>query len=223
MPLEDDLTAEFIEGYRAAGKATGYWGHRFLRAVKKNGGLATAKRMLMPRSGAQRKGLDALIEHNRPDLSLEAIVLKPQYRSLFTSAELRVAEERLGDYGKLIAANLNTRELLYPDELLPGQQYVEGARKQIRANAYERDPKARKACIAHDGTDCSVCGFNFKSGYGETGDGFIHVHHLKPLALTDGSYTLDAVADRPRFVQIVMLCSTGRAHPCRSKSFAPYS
>lgn len=195
MAIEDDLTEAFIEGYRAAGEATGYWGRRFLQAVKRNGGLATAQRMLLPRNEAQRKGLDSLIEHNRPDLSVEAIVLQPRFQSLFTEDQLKIAKERLGEYGKQIAAVAKTREQLFPDELVPGPQYVEGARKQIRVNAYERDPKARKKCIEHFGPNCSVCDFNFKARYGEIGDGFIHVHHLRPLSLTDGAYALDPVND----------------------------
>ena len=42
------------------GKAVGYWGRRFLQAVRRHGGLATAKRMLRPRNDAQRKGLDPM-------------------------------------------------------------------------------------------------------------------------------------------------------------------
>ena len=43
--------------------------------------------------------------------------------------------------------------------------------------------------------DCFVCGFNFKSAYGNAGDGFIHVHHLKPLSEADEEYELDPVKD----------------------------
>jgi 5-methylcytosine-specific restriction protein A len=195
MSLEEELTAAFIEGYHVAGKEVGYWGRRFLQAVKRNGGLATAKRMLLPRNEGQRKGLDALLEANRPELTVEAIVLHPRFRSLFSAAELATAQGRLGEYGKTIAAHVATRQRLFPDELEPGKKYVEGAKKQVRVNAYERDLKARKACLKHHGFNCVVCGFNFQSRYGEIGKNFIHVHHLKPLALTDGAYELNPVTD----------------------------
>lgn len=195
MSLEDELTDAFIEGYKVAGKEVGYWGRRFLRAVKGNGGLATAKRMLLPRNEGQRKGLDALLEANRPELTVEAIVLQPRFQNLFTAIELAAAKERLGEYGKTIATFASERQRLYPDELEPGQKYAEGAKKQIRVNAYERNPKARETCLKHHGYTCVVCSFNFESRYGNLGKEFIHVHHLKPLALTDGEYKLDAVAD----------------------------
>jgi len=196
MSPEDQLTAAFIDGYRVAGEEVGYWGRRFLQSVKRNGGLATAKRMLKPRSESQRKGLDALLEANRPDLTVEAIVRQPRFKSLFTNAELAEARERLGEYRKAIAVHrANKKPPLYPDELEPGRKYVEGARKQVRVNAYERDPRARKACLLRHGFNCAVCGLNFESRYGELGKEFIHVHHLKPLALSDGTYTLDPERD----------------------------
>lgn len=195
MSLEDELTEAFKVGYQDAGKKAGYWGHRFLQSVRKNGGLATAKRMLLPRNEGQRKGLDALLEANHPELTVEAIVLEPRFQSLFTSAELVAAKERLGEYGKTIASLASQRQRLYPDELEPGLEYAEGAKKQIRVNAYERNPKARAACLKHHGYNCVVCSFNFEAQYGAMGKEFIHVHHLKPLALTDGEYKLDAVAD----------------------------
>ena len=195
MTRDEELTAAFIEGYHVAGKEVGYWGRRFLQAVRRNGGLATAKRMLRPRNQGQRKGLDALLEANRPELTVEAIVLQPKFQSLFSAAELAAARERLGEYGKTIAVHIATRQRLYPDELEPGKKYVEGAKKQVRVNAYERDPKARKACLRHHGFNCIVCKFNFEARYGVLGKEFIHVHHLKPLSLTDGKYELDPVAD----------------------------
>ena len=195
MSLEEELTEAFINGYQVAGKEVGYWGRRFLQAVRRNGGLATAKRMLLPRNDGQRKGLDALLEANRPDLTVEAIVLQPKFRSLFSAAEIVAARERLGEYGKAIAEHLARRERLFPDELEPGLKYVEGARNQVRVNAYERDKKARDACLKHHGRTCVVCAFNFEFRYGELGKNFIHVHHLNPLAHTDGEYELDPVAD----------------------------
>lgn len=195
MSLEDELTKAFIDGYYVAGKEVGYWGRRFLQAVRRNGGLATAKRMLLPRNAGQRKGLDALLGANRPELTVEAIVLQPKFRSLFSAAEIAAAQERLGQYGNTIAAHIATRQRLYPEELEPGKKYVEGAKKQVRVNAYERDPKARKACLRQHGYNCAVCNFNFQARYGEIGKDFIHVHHLKPLALTDGQYELNPIAD----------------------------
>lgn len=195
MSLEDELTLALISTYQRAGEEVGYWGIRFLQAVRRNGGLATARRMLKPRTLGQRAGLDALLQANRPDLTLEAIVLQSKFQSLFTINEMKIAAERLGEYGEKINVHRSFQERLFPDELELGQKYFAGARKQVRVNAYERDPRARKKCLEYYGFDCVVCGFSFEKKYGEIGRNFIHVHHLKPLALTDGEYELNPVED----------------------------
>ncbi len=88
-----------------------------------------------------------------------------------------------------------SREQLLGDEVDPSATYREGAVKQISVNAYERSGAARAACIAHYGTTCVVCGFDFGEVYGSIGSGFIHVHHLVDLALGGGPTEIDGVRD----------------------------
>ena len=76
-----------------------------------------------------------------------------------------------------------------------GEKYSEGAVRRIVVNAYERDPRARAACIAHYGTNCCVCEFSFGSKFGDIAEGFIHVHHLKQLSDIGEEYSVDPIAD----------------------------
>ena len=71
----------------------------------------------------------------------------------------------------------------------------EGAKRQITVNAYERNPAARKQCIAFYGYRCSVCGINFEEIYGSIGKDYIHVHHLTPLSGIGEKYLVDPIAD----------------------------
>lgn len=80
-------------------------------------------------------------------------------------------------------------------EVAPGDSVIEGARKTITVNIYERDPSARKRCIDRWGAACSVCGFEFASRYGELGRNFIHVHHVRPLGEIGEAYILDPESD----------------------------
>jgi len=80
-----------------------------------------------------------------------------------------------------------------PDDF--GRQVVEGARRVVAVNYYERNPQARKQCIAYYGTGCVVCGFSFAQLYGDLGEGYIHVHHLTPLSDQESEYHLDPVRD----------------------------
>src|SRR5690606_25280007 len=75
------------------------------------------------------------------------------------------------------------------------EDLFEGAKKTITINAYERNPKARCLCLAHWGTECVICGFNFEHAYGEIGRGFIHVHHLIPVSQIGKSYQIDPISD----------------------------
>ncbi|MBI5669955.1 MAG: HNH endonuclease [Chloroflexi bacterium] len=87
-----------------------------------------------------------------------------------------------------------TEEAL-PEEVYPGFQYVEGAVRQITVNAYERDPKARRDCIKYYGTRCQVCDIDLGEKYGEVGERYIHVHHVRPLAEIGVTYTIDPETD----------------------------
>lgn len=84
---------------------------------------------------------------------------------------------------------------LYPDELDESARYWEGTQRQVIVNAYERDPKARAACIKHYGAVCVVCGFDFEAQYGEYGARLIHVHHLRPLSKVRKGYRVDPKLD----------------------------
>lgn len=81
------------------------------------------------------------------------------------------------------------------EELPDAENVVEGAKKQITVNAYERDPTAKPRCIKKWGTTCVVCAFDFHAAYGDLGKGFIHVHHLRPIHTIGESYELDPEND----------------------------
>lgn len=82
-----------------------------------------------------------------------------------------------------------------PEEVDHPEKYIEGASRAVSVNAYERNAKARAACIKHYGATCIVCGFNFQAVYGQIGAGFIHVHHLVPLSEIKKQYELDPIRD----------------------------
>lgn len=45
-----------------------------------------------------------------------------------------------------------------------------------------RNQKLRHNCISRYGCQCYVCKFAFSQKYGETGEGFIEIHHINPLS-----------------------------------------
>jgi 5-methylcytosine-specific restriction protein A len=184
-----------LELFSRAGEETGYWGRYYLRDVRNKGGFETAREMLKPRKANAEfhKGFKALLDSGRADeLSVEAIVLRDEFRSLFSPVEIAEAQRRLG---AVIRQTPIPPDSNYADEVPDRTDYHEGAVKKVTVNAYERDPKARKACLNEHGYDCSVCGLNFEQRYGRIGRGFIHVHHKKPLASKGGSYVVNPKKD----------------------------
>jgi len=86
--------------------------------------------------------------------------------------------------------------VLLPEEIAAAAEpMVEGTRCRVLVSAYERDPEARRQCITAHGTTCSVCEFSFGAVYGEVAEGFIHVHHLRPLSEVGGAHQVDPVKD----------------------------
>ena len=196
MSLEDSFHQAMLDIYSLAGKETGYWANYFLRSVKKNGGLATAKKLLISKSNNKiEKGLQALIDAGRPDISVEALALKSEFQSLFTDDEKIEASRRIKAVPQFIKRTPIAPELNHSEDLPESETYIEGTIRIIIVNAYERDPKARAACLAKYGYCCAVCDIDFSKVYGEIGEKFIHVHHKKPLAILRSEYSVNPKTD----------------------------
>lgn len=60
--------------------------------------------------------------------------------------------------------------------------YEEGESRQVSTNRYERSLEARRKAIEYHGLRCVVCGMDFEETYGKIGRGFIHIHHITPIA-----------------------------------------
>jgi 5-methylcytosine-specific restriction protein A len=82
-----------------------------------------------------------------------------------------------------------------PDELVSDLPLVEGAQQTVTVNAYERNPEARRRCLAHYGHRCFVCDFSFEEVYGDYVRRYIHVHHIVPVSAIGESYVVDPIRD----------------------------
>jgi len=63
------------------------------------GGLGTAHRLLATQEVST--GFTALFERGRLDLTMEALIVKPEFAGLFTEGEIETARERLRQLGYL--------------------------------------------------------------------------------------------------------------------------
>jgi hypothetical protein len=104
--MNTELEARFdnamMDVYRRALAECDYKATRFLHMLHEHRGLGTA-RILLHASGVS-EGYVALWERQRLDLTVEAVILAAEWRSLFTEQEREIARKRLADYGYQVAA-----------------------------------------------------------------------------------------------------------------------
>ncbi|WP_186671145.1 HNH endonuclease [Sporosarcina sp. BP05] len=101
-------------------------------------------------------------------------------------------KEELGSY---LEKNINDyyAEGIFPEEIDEG--IIEGHKRTVSVNIYERSSVARNKSIEEHGHNCSVCDMNFEVIYGELGKGFIHVHHIVPLHEIEDTYKVNYKKD----------------------------
>ncbi len=112
---------------------------------------------------------------------------RPPFLTKYPKCEVKAPDEGLFDFLSISHTNQGPPEL--------EKIYSEGASQTALVDKYERNPMARQACIDHYGGQCQVCGFDFGEIYGDLGNGFIHVHHVKPLSEIGEQYQVDPVRD----------------------------
>jgi hypothetical protein len=83
--------------YLRAKQELHYHASYYLEMLRDHGSLATAQRLLA--SSAVSTGFTTLWERKRLDLTVEHVVLQPEFRALFTDDELETARRRLMDHG----------------------------------------------------------------------------------------------------------------------------
>jgi hypothetical protein len=99
--MDTDLTARFDEAmmgvYQRARTECDYNAVRFLQMLHEHRGLETARILL--RASKVSEGYVALWERKRLDLTVEAVILAPEWNALFSDDDRAIARKRLADYG----------------------------------------------------------------------------------------------------------------------------
>lgn len=120
----------------------------------------------------------------------------------------------IGYYIEYIAQKQGINLALY--KYAKPSYYLEGDVVESHGTRYERDPKAKRDCIAKYGCKCYICGFDFEKVYGKNGAGFIEVHHLKPISSYSGEHIVIPTED------LCPLCSNCHSMVHRRRPI-PYS
>lgn len=127
------------------------------------------------------------------DSSYKGVYWTPQASGMSIPDNIAIQLEK--DWAKLLKRPVPVRQIEYADEINVDDTFPEGIAKQVKVNIYERNVQAREICIRKYGAWCRVCEFDFGKSFDEIGEGFIHVHHLKPLSKIRRDYKLNSIKD----------------------------
>jgi hypothetical protein len=97
MEMEKEFHKDIVAIYEKAKNECRYIATRFIQMVAEKGGLSAAKELII--KDGDTYGFGKLYDLHRLDLSVEALVLKEKYSSLFSDFEKRKCSERLKKYG----------------------------------------------------------------------------------------------------------------------------
>lgn len=154
---------DMINIYTTAAKEINYKAKNFLDMVNKYGGYEAAKRLVM--ASGSTYGFEVLWENRRLDLSVEVLVLKEKYRSLFSHEIINSCKKRLKDFGyEIHDTNISKKDELYKYKinleditkdiseirLIPMSKELEFANKSIDTVQQEffiDDLKNREECL----------------------------------------------------------------------------
>lgn len=95
--LENRFHEDMKSIYFTAKRELKYNASRFFQLISKEGGLKAAKQLISKSGGTY--GFEVLWENKRLDLSVEALVLRPEYHELFTMEEREICKNRLKEFG----------------------------------------------------------------------------------------------------------------------------
>lgn len=98
------------------------------------------------------------------------------------------------------------RALIFDED----EAVTEGRTSQVATQRRERSQKLRRIAREHfrdtDGRlACAACAFDFHAAYGERGDGYIEIHHRKPIFTYDDSDMEQSIGDA--IENLVPLCA----------------
>lgn len=95
--IEKKFNEDMKNIYFTAKRDIGYTATRFVQLVSQKGGLQAAKQLIAKEGGTY--GFEVLWENKRLDLSVEALVLKSEYETLFSDEERMICKDRLEKFG----------------------------------------------------------------------------------------------------------------------------
>jgi len=97
IDLEQRFNIAMMSIYQRAWDEANYRATHFHQMLREHGGIDTVQILLLSKHVSE--DYTALSEKKRLDLTVEALILDPQWHDLFTDADRDIARKRLQEYG----------------------------------------------------------------------------------------------------------------------------
>ena len=99
MNIEDKFYIEMRDALNEANEVCGYNATRCKAMLNEMGAVETARKLIGTANDNLRDGFITMWEKKRLDLTIEYLILKPEYEPLFTDEELNICRDRLTSCG----------------------------------------------------------------------------------------------------------------------------
>lgn len=191
-------------------KQAGAWGTGHLLQYEiNNDGASLIFQLSLSSEGLnrpQQKRAEALLRAANADGAADGsgIIAVRRWERSF-GADIQAAQQALGEFFEYELPFFETELRHWQADhahvirefpkLAEPESLTEGTEQVITAARFERNQEARKKCIAHYGTACRICGFDFGKTYGVAFAGMIEVHHIVPLSEIREDYVVDPIRD----------------------------
>ena len=174
-----DLTRAMFDGYRRARTEAHYNAPYFLQMLEERRGYDTAIHLIY--STQPSVGFTHLWERKRLDLTVEALVLRPEWQHIFTRDDLHAARHRLEEYHyDFPTDSWHPDRASTPPPTPPASDIADAPTDRVQTTAYRilRDTElARRVKVMHE-YRCQICDHTIEL---PSGSRYAEAHHIQPL------------------------------------------
>jgi HNH endonuclease len=168
-----------FDGYRRARTEAHYNAPYFLQMLQERLGYDTAIHLIHLQQPSI--GFTHLWERERLDLTVEALVLRPEWQHIFSEADLRAARHRLEQYHyDFPPDSWDPDRSQIPPPTPPATDLADAPPERIQTTTYRvlRDTElARRVKVIHE-FKCQLCGHTIEL---PDGSRYAEAHHIQPL------------------------------------------
>lgn len=183
--INADFTVALMDAYRRAHTEAGYNAANFLSLLGERGGRETA--VYLVHQPDPSLGFTRLWERRRLDLTVEAIILRPEWWTLFSDDDRTAAFNRLSEYRFTFPEDSWSPNRDRVERSVPAPLVIAPAtpptRTEIRVSRIDRDSEKVRSLKNLYQYCCQICGFRIDT---RSGGFYVEVHHIHPLGGSNG-------------------------------------